>query len=95
MALLLLAFAYAMAWLGVWLGVIVPTVEVAQQVIFTVLFPITFISGVFVPHQHDADLAAADRRVEPDDHAAVALRELWGNPNPHARTASRPRTRSS
>ncbi|HEY3163203.1 MAG TPA: ABC transporter permease [Candidatus Limnocylindrales bacterium] len=80
--LLLLFFAYGMAWLGVWLGLNVPTVEVAQQVIFTVLFPITFISNVFVPLQTLPSWLQVFAEWNPTSTLTAALRELWGNPNP-------------
>jgi ABC-2 type transport system permease protein len=80
--LLLLFFAYGMAWLGVWLGLHVPTVEVAQQVIFTVLFPITFVSNVFVPLETLPDWLQPFAEWNPTSTLTAALRELWGNPNP-------------
>ncbi len=80
--LLLLVFAYSMAWLGVWLGLHVPTVEVAQQVIFTVLFPITFISNVFVPLDSLPDWLQVFAEWNPTTTLTAGLRELWGNPNP-------------
>ena len=80
--LLLLFFAYGMAWLGVWLGLNVPTVEVAQQVIFTVLFPITFISNVFVPLSTLPSWLQPFAEWNPTSTLTAALRQLWGNPNP-------------
>jgi ABC-2 type transport system permease protein len=80
--LLLLFFAYGMAWLGVWLGLNVPTVEVAQQVIFTVLFPITFISNVFVPQSTLPSWLQPFAEWNPTSTLTAALRQLWGNPNP-------------
>jgi len=80
--LLLLLFAYGMAWLGVWLGLNVPTVEVAQQVIFTVLFPITFISNVFVPLSTLPSWLQFFAEWNPTSTLTAALRQLWGNPNP-------------
>jgi ABC transporter DrrB family efflux protein len=79
---LLLAFAYAMTWLGVWLGMNVPTVEVGQQVIFTVLFPITFISNVFVPPQTLPTWLQPFAEWNPTSTLTAAVRELWGNPSP-------------
>jgi ABC transporter DrrB family efflux protein len=79
---LLLVFAYAMAWLGVWLGLMVPTVEVAQQVIFTVLFPITFISNVFVPLTTLPSWLQLVAEWNPTSTLTAGLRQLWGNPNP-------------
>jgi ABC transporter DrrB family efflux protein len=81
---LLLAFAYAMAWLGVWLGMNVPTVEVGQQVIFTTLFPITFISNVFVPPQTLPSWLQPVAEWNPTSTLTASIRELWGNPNPYA-----------
>lgn len=78
--LLLLVFAYAMAWLGVWLGLMVPTVEVAQQVIFTVLFPITFLSNVFVPLETLPGWLQPFAEWNPTSTLTAALRELWENP---------------
>jgi ABC transporter DrrB family efflux protein len=80
--LLLLVFAYSMAWLGVWLGLNVPTVEVAQQVIFTVLFPITFVSNVFVPLETLPGWLQPVAEWNPTSTLTAGLRELWGNPNP-------------
>ncbi len=80
--LLLLVFAYSMAWLGVWLGLQVPTVEVAQQVIFTVLFPITFVSNVFVPLDTLPDWLQVFAEWNPTTPLTAGLREVWGNPNP-------------
>jgi ABC transporter DrrB family efflux protein len=84
---LLLAFAYAMAWLGVYLGLMVPTVEVGQQVIFTVLFPITFISNVFVPPQALPSWLQPVAEWNPTSTLTAGLRDLWGNPNPAASTS--------
>ena len=81
---LLLLFAYAMAWLGVLLGMYVPTVEVANQAIFTILFPLTFVSNVFVPIQTLPDWLRAFAEWNPTSTLTSALRELWGNPNPVA-----------
>jgi ABC-2 type transport system permease protein len=81
---LLLAFAFAMSWLGVWMGLSVPTVEVAQQVVFTVLFPITFISNVFVPPQSLPTWLQFVAEWNPTSTLTASLRELWGNPNPYA-----------
>ena len=92
----MLLFAFAMSWLGICLGLNVPTVEVANQVVFTVLFPITFVSNVFVAAETPADLAPADRRVEPREHADGLAARAVGQPEPApAATASRRQTRSS
>jgi ABC-2 type transport system permease protein len=81
---LLLAFAFAMSWLGIWMGLNVPSPEVAQQVIFTALFPLTFISNVFVPPQSLPSWLQPVAEWNPTSTLTGALRELWGNPNPYA-----------
>ena len=79
---LLLAFTFAMSWIGVWLGLSVPNVEVGQQVVFTVLFPITFVSNVFVPPQTLPDFLRPIAEWNPVSVLTASLRGLWGNPNP-------------
>ncbi len=81
---LLLAFAFAMSWVGVWLGLSVPSVEVAQQVSFTVIFPITFVSNAFVPVQTLPDWLQPFAEWNPVSTLTAATRELFGNPNPFA-----------
>ena len=80
--LLMLAFVFAMAWIGVWLGLSVPSVEVAQQVVFTVLFPLTFVSNVFVPVQTMPEWLQPFAEWNPTSTLTASLRQLWGNPNP-------------
>ena len=63
---LLLLFAFAMSWIGVWLGLSVPTVEVAQQVVVHGHLPAHVRLERVRADRDAADLAAADRGVEPD-----------------------------
>jgi ABC-2 type transport system permease protein len=84
---LLLAFAFAMSWIGVWLGLSVPSVEVAQQVSFVVIFPITFVSNVFVPLETLPEWLQPLAEWNPVSTLTASLRELWGNPNPFAGSA--------
>lgn len=81
---LLLAFAYAMAWLGVFIGLSVPTVEVAQQLGFIVLFPLTFVSNAFVPTGSMPSWLQPFAEWNPISSVVAACRELFGNPNPFA-----------
>jgi ABC transporter DrrB family efflux protein len=82
--LLLLAFAYAMAWVGVFMGMSVPTVEVAQQLGFIVLFPMTFLSNAFVPTQSMPSWLQPIAEWNPISSIVSACRDLFGNPNPFA-----------
>ena len=52
--LLMLAFAFAMIWVGVLLGSLVATPEGVTGIAFTALFPITFLASTFVPADDDA-----------------------------------------
>jgi ABC-2 type transport system permease protein len=79
---LLLLFAFVMAWVGVWLGLSVPTVEVAQQVAFVFIFPLTFVSNVFVPLQSLPTWLQPLAEWNPISTLTASLRTLWGNPNP-------------
>ena len=82
--LLLLCFAYAMAWIGVYVGLVVPTVEVAQQLGFLIIFPITFLSNAFVPTQTLPAVLQPIADWNPVSAVTGATRELFGNPNPFA-----------
>ena len=81
--LLLLCFAYAMAWIGVLLGLLVPTVEVAQQLGFLVIFPLTFVSNAFVPVETLPAFLQPFAEWNPFSALTAATRELFGNPNPY------------
>jgi ABC-2 type transport system permease protein len=76
---LMLAFAYAMSWLGVLLGLLVPTVEVAQQVGFIVLFPITFVSNAFVPTASMPPALQVFAEWNPISAIVAAVRDLFGS----------------
>lgn len=47
--LLILAFAFAMSWVGATIGLTARSVEVAQSAGLIWLFPVTFLSSAFVP----------------------------------------------
>ncbi|HET7093705.1 MAG TPA: ABC transporter permease [Thermomicrobiales bacterium] len=80
---LLLAFTFAMSWIGVWLGLSVRSVESANQVGFMVIFPLTFLSNVFVPPQTLPWILRPIAEWNPVSALTSATRELWGNPNPY------------
>jgi ABC transporter DrrB family efflux protein len=78
---LLIAFAFAMVWVGVLLGSLVATPEGVTGIAFTVLFPVTFIASTFVPI---TTMPAALRVIaewNPVTTLSDALRILFGNPN--------------
>jgi ABC-2 type transport system permease protein len=79
---LMLAFTFAMAWIGVLLGLMVKTVEVAQQLGFLVIFPLTFLSNAFVPTETLPSVLQPIAEWNPISSLVSATRDLFGNPNP-------------
>ena len=82
--LLLLAFGYAMAWVGCLIGLSVPSTEVANIVGFIWLFPLTFTSNAFVPTATMPRWLQVAAEWNPISAIVAALRELFGNENPTA-----------
>jgi ABC transporter DrrB family efflux protein len=79
--LLMVAFAFAMIWIGVLLGSLVATPEGVQGIAFAVLFPLTFIASTFVPVSSMPGPLMAVAQWNPITTLSDALRELFGNPN--------------
>jgi ABC transporter DrrB family efflux protein len=77
---LMLAFSFAIIWLGILMGSMLPSVEAVQGVGFVAIFPITFIASTFVPVD---TLPTGLRQVaewNPVTSMSQALRDLFGNP---------------
>jgi ABC transporter DrrB family efflux protein len=79
--LLMLAFAFAMIWIGVLLGSLVATPEGVQGIAFVALFPLTFIASTFVPVSSMPGPLQTVAEWNPITTLSDALRELFGNPN--------------
>jgi ABC-2 type transport system permease protein len=79
--LLLVAFAFAMIWVGVLLGSLVQTPEGVTGIAFAVLFPITFIASTFVPTTTMPGVLQTIAEWSPVTTLADAAREQFGNPN--------------
>jgi ABC-2 type transport system permease protein len=79
--LLLVAFAFAMIWVGVLLGSLVSTPEGVQGVGFAVLFPITFLASTFVPTESMPGVVRTIAEWNPVTTLADAVRIQFGNPN--------------
>lgn len=79
--LLMLAFAFAMIWIGVLLGSLVATPEGVQGIAFVALFPLTFIASTFVPVSSMPGVLKVVAQWNPITTLSDALRELFGNPN--------------
>ncbi len=80
--LLLLAFAFALSWVGALIGLVVRSVEVAQAVGLLWLFPLTFVSSAFVSAQNMPGPLRAFAEWNPVTAVADAARKLFGNPIP-------------
>jgi ABC transporter DrrB family efflux protein len=78
---LMLAFSFAMIWIGVLIGSIVATPEGVTGITFAVLFPITFIASTFVPLSSMPTALRSIAQWNPTTTLSDGLRKLFGNPN--------------
>ena len=79
---LLMAFAFAMIWIGVLLGSIVKTPEGVTGIAFAVMFPITFVASTFVPVASMPSGLRAVARWNPVTTLSDSLRLSFGNVDP-------------
>lgn len=82
--LLILLFAFAMAWVGAFVGLVARNVEVAQSLGLIWLFPATFISTAFVSVSRMPEPLAVVAEWNPVSALANVAREQFGNPTPAA-----------
>jgi ABC-2 type transport system permease protein len=78
--LLLVAFAFAMIWVGVLLGALVSTPEGVQGLAFGALFPLTFMASTFVPTETMPGFLRTIAEWNPVTTLANATRIQFGNP---------------
>ncbi len=78
---LMVAFAFAMIWIGVLLGSLVPTPEGVTGLAFVALFPLTFIASTFVPVTSMPGPLRTVAQWNPITTLSDSLRQLFGNPN--------------
>jgi ABC-2 type transport system permease protein len=79
-ALLILAFAAAMVWVGTYIGLLVRTPDAVMGVAFTTIFPLTFISNAFVPVASLPEPLQWVASVNPVSVIVAAVRTLFDNP---------------
>ena len=79
--LLLIAFSFAMVWVGVLLGSLVRTPEGVSGITFVVLFPLTFVASTFVPASTLPGFLKPIAQWNPVTTLSDALRIGFGNPN--------------
>ena len=77
---LMIAFSFAITWIGVLLGSLTATPEGVQGVAFVVIFPITFVASTFVPTSTLPGVLRTIAEWNPTSALANALRDLFGNP---------------
>jgi len=78
--LLLLLFAYTVAWIGAWIGLSVPNTETANTAGLIWIFPLTFLSNAFVPLTALPSWLQAFAAYNPISALVLSARELFGNP---------------
>jgi ABC-2 type transport system permease protein len=77
---LMVAFAFAITWIGVLLAATVGTPEGVQGIAFVFIFPLTFVASTFVPTSTLPDGLRQIAEWNPVSAVAGALRDLFGNP---------------
>jgi ABC-2 type transport system permease protein len=81
---LMIAFAFAVIWIGVLLAAAVGTPEAVQGIAFIFVFPLTFVASTFVPTSTLPSVLKTIAEWNPVSAVAGALRHLFGNPGSHA-----------
>jgi ABC-type polysaccharide/polyol phosphate export permease len=79
--LIMLAFAFAMIWVGVLLGSVVGSPEGVTGLAFVALFPLTFVASTFVPIESMPDPLQTVAAWNPVTTLSDAIRVQFGNPN--------------
>jgi ABC transporter DrrB family efflux protein len=77
---LMIAFSFAIIWVGVFLGSVLATPEGVQGVAFIAIFPLTFVASTFVPTSTLPGVLRTVAEWNPVSSLANALRHLFGNP---------------
>ncbi|WP_217912758.1 ABC transporter permease [Miltoncostaea marina] len=77
---LMIAWSFAMMWIGVLMGALLPSPEAVQGVAFTAIFPITFVASTFVPVATLPGPLQTVAEWNPVTSLTESLRRLFGNP---------------
>jgi len=76
----MVAWSFAVIWIGVLLGSLIRTPEGVQGVAFVAIFPLTFVASTFVPTGSLPGVLRTIAEWNPVSAIANALRGLFGNP---------------
>jgi oleandomycin transport system permease protein len=80
---LMLAFAFAVCWIGTLIGVVARAPETVQALSLVIIFPLTFGSNIFVPTGELPGWLQAWVKVNPVTHVSDSIRALLlGTPHP-------------
>jgi ABC transporter DrrB family efflux protein len=77
---LLLAFAFAMLWVGTLIGLLVRSPDAVMGIGFLIVFPMTFLASTFVPIAGLPDGLRQIAEWNPVSALSAAARTLFGNP---------------
>ncbi len=82
--LLLLAWGFAMIWVGILVGATMRSVEAVNGLMFATMFPVTFLANTFAPAENMPTILRVVAEWNPISSLVLAVRELWGTPLPPA-----------
>jgi ABC transporter DrrB family efflux protein len=88
--ILLLAWGFAMIWVGILVGSSLRSVEAVQGVMFTVIFPLTFLANTFAPTENMPTVLRTIAEWNPISALVQAVRVLWHNGPPAPSDAAWP-----
>lgn len=77
--LLLIAWGFAMIWVGILVGSAMRSVEAVNGLMFATMFPITFLANTFAPTDKMEPWLRAIAEWNPISSLVQSVRELWGN----------------
>lgn len=76
---LLLAFSFAMSWVGTLVGLVARSVDSVQGIVFVAIFPLTFVANTFVDPDRMPAVLRAVAQYNPISALTGAVRSLFGN----------------
>ena len=79
---LLLAWGFAMIWVGILVGATMRSVEAVNGLMFATMFPVTFLANTFAPAENMPTVLRWFAEWNPISSLVLAVRELWGTPLP-------------
>jgi ABC transporter DrrB family efflux protein len=88
--LLLLAWGFAMIWVGILVGSAMRSVEAVNGLMFATMFPVTFLADTFAPTERMPSWLRVVAEWNPMSSLVQAVRELWGNDVPAPSDAALP-----